>query len=450
MRRWISRVSLLVVAVVGGVLLTLNLSAWAERNASPALPLEDLRAFAEVYDAVKKGYVEPVEDQKLITEAIRGMVSGLDPHSAYLDPEEYQELQVGTQGEFGGLGIEVGMEDGFVKVVSPIEDTPAFRAGIKAGDLIVKIDETPVKGMSLRDAVKRMRGKPGTKVKLTIVRKEVDKPIVLTLTREVITVRSVKSKRDEGIAYVRVTQFQENTGPMLVDHLRKLRQDGALQGVILDLRNDPGGLLNAAIGVSGAFLPDDALVVKTSGRLPDSQREYRVRPSDYLRGPRERDYLADLPPEYRSVPMVVLVNGGSASASEIVAGALQDHGRAKIMGTRSFGKGSVQTIIPLEDGAALKLTTARYYTPKGRSIQAEGITPDIVVKRTRPADEKEDADNARIREKDLKGHIKSPEDNDARMLETRKDADNLDQDNQLKNAIDILKSWDILKKNSKG
>jgi len=255
MRRWISRVSLLVVAVVGGVLLTLNLSAWAERNASPALPLEDLRAFAEVYDAVKKGYVEPVEDQKLITEAIRGMVSGLDPHSAYLDPEEYQELQVGTQGEFGGLGIEVGMEDGFVKVVSPIEDTPAFRAGIKAGDLIVKIDETPVKGMSLRDAVKRMRGKPGTKVKLTIVRKEVDKPIVLTLTREVITVRSVKSKRDEGIAYVRVTQFQENTGPMLVDHLRKLRQDGALQGVILDLRNDPGGLLNAAIGVSGASCP---------------------------------------------------------------------------------------------------------------------------------------------------------------------------------------------------
>ncbi|MBI5781337.1 MAG: S41 family peptidase [Rhodocyclales bacterium] len=399
MRRWISRVSLLVAAVVGGVLLTLNLSAWAERNASPSLPLEDLRAFAEVYDAVKKGYVEPVEDQKLITEAIRGMVSGLDPHSAYLDPEEYQELQVGTQGEFGGLGIEVGMEDGFVKVVSPIEDTPAFRAGIKAGDLIVKIDETPVKGMTLRDAVKRMRGKPGTKVKLTIVRKEVDKPIVLTLTREVITVRSVKSKRDGGIAYVRVTQFQENTGPMLVDHLRKLRQEGALQGVILDLRNDPGGLLNAAIGVSGAFLPDDALVVKTSGRLPDSQREYRVRPSDYLRGPRERDYLADLPPEYRSLPMVVLVNGGSASASEIVAGVLQDHGRAKIMGTRTFGKGSVQTILPLNNGAALKLTTALYYTPSGRSIQAKGIEPDFVVEET------ENGAARFLREADLQQHL---------------------------------------------
>ena len=213
MRRWISRISLLVVGIVGGALLTFNFSALAERNATASLPLEDLRAFAEVYDAVKKGYVEPVEDQKLITEAIRGMVSGLDPHSAYLDPEEYQELQVGTQGEFGGLGIEVGMEDGFVKVVSPIEDTPAFRAGIKTGDLIVKIDETPVKGMSLRDAVKRMRGKPGTKVTLTIVREQVDKPIVLTITREVITVRSVRSTRDEGIAYVRVTQFQENTGP---------------------------------------------------------------------------------------------------------------------------------------------------------------------------------------------------------------------------------------------
>lgn len=399
MRRWISRVSLLVVAVVGGVLLTLNLSAWAERNASPSLPLEELRAFAEVYDAVKKGYVEPVEDQKLITEAIRGMVSGLDPHSAYLDPEEYQELQVGTQGEFGGLGIEVGMEDGFVKVVSPIEDTPAFRAGIKAGDLIVKIDETPVKGMSLRDAVKRMRGKPGTKVKLTIVRKEVDKPIVLTLTREVITVRSVKSKRDGNIAYVRVTQFQENTGPMLIEQLRKLRKEGVPQGVILDLRNDPGGLLNAAIGVSGAFLPDDALVVKTSGRLPDSQREYRVRPSDYLRGPRERDYLADLPPEYRSLPMVVLVNGGSASASEIVAGALQDHGRAKIMGTRSFGKGSVQTILPLNNGAALKLTTALYYTPSGRSIQAKGIEPDFVVEET------EKGAARFLREADLQQHL---------------------------------------------
>lgn len=399
MRRWISRVSLLVVAVVGGVLLTLNLSAWAERNASPSLPLEELRAFAEVYDAVKKGYVEPVEDQKLITEAIRGMVSGLDPHSAYLDPEEYQELQVGTQGEFGGLGIEVGMEDGFVKVVSPIEDTPAFRAGIKAGDLIVKIDETPVKGMSLRDAVKRMRGKPGTKVKLTIVRKEVDKPIVLTLTREVITVRSVKSKRDANIAYVRVTQFQENTGPMLIEQLRKLRKEGVPQGVILDLRNDPGGLLNAAIGVSGAFLPDDALVVKTSGRLPDSQREYRVRPSDYLRGPRERDYLADLPPEYRSLPMVVLVNGGSASASEIVAGALQDHGRAKIMGTRSFGKGSVQTILPLNNGAALKLTTALYYTPSGRSIQAKGIEPDFVVEET------EKGAARFLREADLQQHL---------------------------------------------
>ncbi|WP_142809283.1 S41 family peptidase [Tepidiphilus olei] len=399
MRRWISRISLLVVGIVGGALLTFNFSALAERNATSALPLEDLRAFAEVYDAVKKAYVEPVEDQKLISEAIRGMVSGLDPHSAYLDPEEYQELQVGTQGEFGGLGIEVGMEDGFVKVVSPIEDTPAFRAGIKTGDLIVKIDETPVKGMSLRDAVKRMRGKPGTKVTLTIVREQVDKPIVLTITREVITVRSVRSTRDDTIAYVRITQFQENTGPMLVEHLSKLRQEGAVDGLILDLRNDPGGLLNAAIGVSGAFLPEDAVVVRTEGRLPDSRREYRVRPSDYLRGPRERDYLASLPTEYRTLPMVVLINAGSASASEIVAGALQDHGRAKIFGTRSFGKGSVQTILPLNNGAALKLTTALYYTPNGRSIQAKGIEPDFVVEET------ENGSVRALREADLQQHL---------------------------------------------
>ncbi|MCC6609586.1 MAG: S41 family peptidase [Burkholderiales bacterium] len=392
-------ISLVVVGVLAGVLLSLNFSAVAQREAARyPLPVDELRTFAEVFGAIKTGYVEPVEDKKLITEAINGMLTGLDPHSAYLDQEAFKELQVGTQGEFGGLGIEVGMEDGFVKVVSPIEDTPAFRAGLKPGDLIIKLDETPVKGMTLSDAVKRMRGKPKTAIRLTIVRKGEAKPFEVTVVRDVIRVQSVKSKIIEpGYGYVRVSQFQEHTGQNLVQHLAGLYKEGALKGLVLDLRNDPGGLLNGAVGVSAAFLPHDVLVVSTDGRTEDAKRKYNATPEDYVRG-RGEDYLRGIPAGVKTVPMVVLVNGGSASASEIVAGALQDYKRATVIGTQTFGKGSVQTIMPLNNNTAIKLTTARYYTPSGRSIQAKGISPDVQV-------EEPGAPTDRVREVDLLKHL---------------------------------------------
>jgi carboxyl-terminal processing protease len=368
------------------------------------LPVEELRSFAEVFGAIKSNYVEPVEDRKLISEAINGMLTGLDPHSAYLDNDAYRELQVGTQGEFGGLGIEVGMEDGFVKVVSPIEDTPAFRAGIKTGDLIIKLDETTVKGMSLNDAVKRMRGKAKTSIKLTVLRKGETKPLEFTLVRDVIKVQSVKSKIIEpGYGYVRVVQFQEHSGENMVRHINTLYKDGQLKGLVLDLRNDPGGLLNGAVGISAAFLPAKSVVVTTDGRTEDAKRKYLASTEDYLRGSRD-DYLKNLPAGVKTVPMVVLVNGGSASASEIVAGALQDHKRAFIMGTQTFGKGSVQTIMPLGNNTAIKLTTARYYTPSGSSIQAKGITPDMVIE--------EPGNEARsfLREADLDKHLTNDKD----------------------------------------
>jgi carboxyl-terminal processing protease len=316
-------------------------------------------------------------------------------------------LQVGTQGEFGGLGIEVGMEDGFVKVVSPIEDTPAFKAGVKPGDLIIKLDDTPVKGLSLNDAVKRMRGKPGSTIKLTIARKGVDKPLVLTLTRAVIKIRSVKFQLlENGYGYVRVTQFQEHTGELLAEALNKLYKDNKapLKGMILDLRNDPGGLLNGAVAVTAAFVKPDSLVVYTEGRTEDAKMRLTANREFYLR-PMQADYLKDLPGGVKQVPMVVLVNGGSASASEIVAGALQDQKRAVIMGTRSFGKGSVQTILPIGNGTAIKLTTARYFTPNGRSIQAKGIEPDIVVQDPNMPSEDE---GLGIREADLDKHLSNP------------------------------------------
>ncbi len=398
----IKQAALVFIGLVGGILISLNFSANANKEAASPLPVEELRSFADVFNAIKSGYVESVEDKKLITHAISGMLSNLDPHSAYLDQDAFKDLQVGTQGEFGGLGIEVGMEDGFVKVISPIEDTPAFRAGIKAGDLIVKLDDTSVKGMTLNDAVKRMRGKPRTQITLTIARKGESKPVVLTLTREVIKVRSVKSKvLEPGYAIVRVTQFQENTAPSLAKHLDDIYKQGALKGLVLDLRNDPGGLLHGAIGVSAAFLPQKTLVVSTDGRTEDAKRKYYATTEDYLRGSRD-DFLKNLPAGVKTVPMVVLVNGGSASASEIVAGALQDHKRAVVMGTQSFGKGSVQTILPLNNNTAIKLTTARYYTPNGRSIQAKGITPDIVV------EESPNGETAsRIREADLERHLQN-------------------------------------------
>ncbi len=400
MKNKLQKVGLLLLGAVAGVLLSLNFSAIAQKEgARSPLPVEELRSFAEVFGAIKSNYVEPVEDKKLISEAINGMLTGLDPHSAYLDNDAYRELQVGTQGEFGGLGIEVGMEDGFVKVVSPIEDTPAYRAGIKSGDLIIKLDETPVKGMSLNDAVKRMRGKPKTSIKLTVLRKGETKPLEFTLIRDVIKVQSVKSKVIEpGYGYLRVVQFQEQSGENVVKHINTLYKEGQLKGLVLDLRNDPGGLLHGAVGISAAFLPPKSIVVTTDGRTEDAKRKYLAITDDYLRGGRD-DYLKSLPAAIKTVPMVVLVNGGSASASEIVAGALQDHKRAVIMGTQTFGKGSVQTIMPLGNNTAIKLTTARYYTPSGRSIQAKGITPDIIVEE--PGNE----NRAWLREADLVKHL---------------------------------------------
>jgi carboxyl-terminal processing protease len=408
MRSKVQQVGLVFVGLVAGVMLSLNFSANAQKEGGVPLPVEELRSFTDVFSAIKQGYVEPVEDKQLITHAISGMLANLDPHSAYLDADAFKDLQVSTQGEFGGLGIEVGMEDGLVKVVSPIEDTPAYRAGIKAGDLIFKLDDTPVKGMTLNDAVKKMRGKPKTSIKLTVLRKGENKPLEITIERDKIKVQSVKSKTIEpGYGYVRITQFQEETAPDVVKHLDKLfkpegENKGAagLKGLVLDLRNDPGGLLHGAVGVASTFLPPGSLVVSTDGRVDDARRKYTASSEDYLRGSNREDYLKKLPEGVKNVPMIVLVNGGSASASEIVAGALQDHKRAVVMGTQTFGKGSVQTILPLSNKAAIKLTTARYYTPSGRSIQAKGISPDIVVEETANGGSRE-----RLREADLERHL---------------------------------------------
>ncbi|MGH8725844.1 MAG: S41 family peptidase [Burkholderiales bacterium] len=402
-------IGFIAVGAVAGVLISLNFQAIADRAGRSSLPIEELRAFTEVFGAIKTNYVEPVEDKKLITEAINGMLAGLDPHSAYLDADAFRELQVGTQGQFGGLGIEVGMEDGFVKVISPIEDTPAHKAGIKPGDLITKLDDTPVKGMTLNDAVKRMRGKAGTQITLTIQRKGEALPVIVTITRAIIRVQSVKSKMIEpGFAWVRVSQFQESTAELLVRHLDGLYKQGQIKGLVLDLRNDPGGLLHGAVAISSAFLPPKSLVVSTDGRAEDARKKFYASPEDYAR--RGEDVLRSLPAAAKTVPMVVLVNGGSASASEIVAGALQDHKRAKVMGTQTFGKGSVQTIMPLGNNTAIKLTTARYYTPGGRSIQALGITPDILVED--PSDTL-----VRTREADLQRHLEN-----GRAQQEKKDA----------------------------
>ncbi len=404
----LKQAGLLSAGFLGGILISLQFSAMAEKEARTSLPIEELRTLAEVFNAIKVGYVEPVEDKTLINNAISGMLSNLDPHSTYLDVDGYKDLQVSTQGEFGGLGIEVAMEDGLVKVVSPIEDTPADRAGVKAGDLIFKLDDTMVKGMTLNDAVKRMRGKPKTQIRLSILRKGEDKTIEITLTREVIKVQSVKSKLVEpGYGYLRITSFQENTGSAVVKHLNDLYKPGPLKGLVLDLRNDPGGLLNAAVGVSAAFLPQKTLVVSTDGRTPDAKRKFFATPEDYVRNIKE-DYIKNLPAEALKVPMIVLINGGSASASEIVAGALQDHKRAIVLGTTSFGKGSVQTVIPLPGGAAIKMTTSRYFTPSGNSIQAKGITPDIVVEESASG-----TSVARLHEADLEKHLENPIDKDA-------------------------------------
>lgn len=384
---------ILTVGLVLGVSLSIGQGVFAEKNVPPSpLPLQELRTFTEVFEKIKSDYVEPVGDNTLLENAVKGMLSGLDPHSAYLDTDAFKELQVGTTGEFGGLGIEIGMEDGFVKVITPIDDTPAQRAGIKAGDLIIRIDETAVKGMGLTEAVNLMRGKPGTNVALTVVREGQEKPLRIIVTRAIIKVKSVKHKSlDKGYGYIRISQFQNHTGENLADAISSLRKENTeLKGLVLDLRNNPGGVLSAAVSVSDAFL-EQGLVVYTEGRIKDSKMSFKATPEDLLKG----------------APLIVLVNSGSASASEIVAGALQDHRRAIIMGEKTFGKGSVQTILPMRNGAALKLTTARYFTPSGRSIQAEGITPDIELQNLTVAASSDDGAIGRIKEADLTGHLQN-------------------------------------------
>ncbi|MEO6958592.1 MAG: S41 family peptidase [Burkholderiaceae bacterium] len=366
---------LVAAGVIGGILISLGISAAAQR-ADP-LPLKELQQFANVFAAIKTSYVEPVSDNKLINDAIKGLFSDLDPHSTYLDADAYKEMEAITQGGFGGLGIEIGSEDGMPKVIAPIEDTPAARAGILAGDLITAINGKPTKGMTLNDAIKLMRGEPKTSIVLTIKRQGKDKPFTVKIVRDLIKVRSVRSKMlDHNIAYARIAQFQEHTAEDLTKQLRVLGEKGTPKALILDLRNDPGGLLDSAIGVSSSFLEPKALVVSTKGRIRSSNHEYFAK-STYADAAPSVGSASDA--WVKTVPMVVLVNVGSASASEIVAGALQDHKRAKIIGNRTFGKGSVQSVLPLSDDTGIKLTTARYYTPNGRSIQVTGVEPDITV-----------------------------------------------------------------------
>jgi carboxyl-terminal processing protease len=418
-----------------GVSLSLGHGVFADRDQGHySVPLSELRTFTDVYTRLKKDYVVKVSDKKLMENAIRGMLAGLDPHSAYLDPDEFRELQIGTTGEFGGLGIEVGMEDGFVKVIAPIDDTPADRAGIKAGDLIVRLNKKPVKGMSLDDAVNMMRGKKGTNITLTIVREGVEKPLTISITRDIIRVQSVKAQLLEPeFGYVRITNFQAKTTQSLIDAIEKLKQEngGELKGLVLDLRNNPGGVLNGAVGVSDAFL-NDGLIVYTEGRDQNSELRYSATEGDVLNG----------------APMVVLINGGSASASEIVAGAMQDDKRAIIMGSKSFGKGSVQTILPLSSGAALKLTTARYYTPSGRSIQAEGIEPDIPLENLTVTGVG-DSGVAPLTEADLAGHLTNDATNEGTedQNETKEVPSSplAKQDYQLQEALNLLKGISIVR-----
>ncbi len=392
------------VGVVAGALTTVSLQTVA-RGAMAPLPLEEIQQLSAVFGLVKTDYVEPVDDKKLITDAISGMVSSLDPHSQYFDKKSFKEFREGTSGRFVGVGIEITQEDGLIKIVSPIEGSPAFRAGLKTNDLITKIDETAVKGLALNDAVKRMRGEPSTKVTLTIFRKDENRTFPVTITREEIKTQSVKGKVIEpGYAWIRLSQFQERT---VDDFVRKVeevyKQEPNLKGLVLDLRNDPGGLLDAAVAISAAFLPENVTVVSTNGQLADSKATYKAAP-DYYQRRGGGDPLKRLPASLKSVPLVVLVNEGSASASEIVAGALQDHKRATIMGSQTFGKGSVQTVRPLGPDTGIKLTTARYYTPSGKSIQAKGIVPDVMI------DESEEGNifaALRMREADLDKHLNS-------------------------------------------
>lgn len=408
------------------------------------LPLMELQVFAEVFDQIKKNYVKETSDTTLLNYAIEGMLTGLDPHSAYLDPDMFKDLQISTTGEFGGLGLEVTLEDGFVKVVSPIDDTPSQRAGIESGDVIVKIDDTPVKGLSLREAVEKMRGEKGTKVTLTIIRPRVDKPLTFTLVREIIQVKSVKSKLlEDGFGYLRVSQFQVNTARDLTTHVKELSKSSKtpIKGVILDLRNNPGGVLKSAIDVVDLFL-NEGLIVYTEGRIENSSMRFKATRGDIL----------------KEAPIIVLVNGGSASAAEIVAGALQDHKRAIVVGTKSFGKGSVQTVLELKNERALKLTTALYHTPSGRAIQAEGIIPDITVEAIQVSQLQPVSNGLIYKEVDLRRHLQNGkeesgkgavpikgEENKTTKTEALSERPLAETDYQLNEALNLLKAITILK-----
>ncbi|XSG86197.1 MAG: S41 family peptidase [Methylohalobius sp. ZOD2] len=427
---------LLAAGTLLGILLGTCGSVLAERSAkeTQTIPFTELRTFTEVFGRIQEDYVEPIPDKTLLENAIRGMLSGLDPHSTYLSPDEFKELRIGTTGQFGGLGIEVGMENGFIKVIAPIDDTPAQRAGIQAGDLIIRLDEKPVKGMTLRDAVKIMRGKPGTEITLTVIREGMDKPLKITITRAVIKIKSVKQHLlEDGYGYLRITSFQSGTGEELLKAIGQLKDKGPLKGVILDLRNNPGGVLNAAVAVSDAFL-DKGLIVYTDGRIEESKMEFEATPGDVL----------------EEVPLAVLINAGSASASEIVAGALQDHKRAILMGQKSFGKGSVQTILPLSNDGAVKMTTARYYTPSGRSIQAEGIIPDIVLGAVRLERVAEAEEFKPLTEADLSRHLENGQQEPEPGADNQEEMENeaLLKDYHLHEALNVLKAINIVEYSS--
>jgi carboxyl-terminal processing protease len=389
------------------------------------LPLEELRTFADVFNQIRIGYVEEVDDSTLLEYAIQGMLMGLDPHSSYMTKVAFDKLQSTTSGEFSGLGLEVGMEEGFVTVVSPIDGTPAYKAGLQTGDVILKLDNASIKGLSLNEAIEKMRGEKGSTIELTIGRQGETKPFNLTLVRDTIRVASVRERwLEPGFGYIRIAQFQKRTGEDVSKSLKKLEEKEALKGLVLDLRNNPGGVLRASVDVAGLFM-DGGTVVYTEGRLENSEVNYKATAGDVTNG----------------IPVVVLINGGSASASEIVAGALQDHSRAVLMGTKSFGKGSVQTILPLSDSRAVKLTTALYFTPNGRSIQAQGIAPDITVERAKVTAYK----TQRVTEADLAGHLDNAGGNEENAEAATTNAKGLlSSDNQLYEALSLLKGLNIL------
>lgn len=401
---------------------------------SGLLPLEDLRTFTRVYDQIRNGYVEEISDSQLLEYAIRGMIAELDPHSTYLNKDAFADLQANTAGEFGGVGLEVSLEQGFVKVVTPIDDSPSAKAGILSGDIVIRLDDKPVKGMDLNKAVNMMRGPKGSKIKITVMREGVDQPIEFDLVRDIIKVQSIRTRLlDKDFFYIRISQFQLNTGTEMLQKLRlQLEKNPGTKGIILDLRNNPGGVLQSSVEVADAFL-DGGLVVYTQGRLENSNVNYNAEAGDLSNG----------------LPLVVLINDGSASASEIVAGALQDHKRAVIMGTRSFGKGSVQTVIPISNDRAVKLTTALYYTPGGRSIQAQGIEPDVNVERVKIADIQPGQNTT---EADLAGHLNRKDGNESDSKSRQKNritsAQLLQDDNQLHEALNLLKGLHIFMQSS--